>query len=102
MFLNLGLQTRMMAQKKSVNPNQYSGFFDCLLKIPRQEGILALYKVAPPSDHWSHLPWTANWFQADRSSAQSLVRCLHIGSHIEWASLRADKLCVLCRACCHG
>ena len=39
------LQTRMMAQKKSPFPDQYSGFLDCLLKVPRQEGFLALYKV---------------------------------------------------------
>lgn len=44
---NLGccVQTRMMAQKKSAFPDQYSGFVDCLLKVPRQEGFLALYKV---------------------------------------------------------
>jgi hypothetical protein len=35
----------MMAQKKSPFPDQYSGFLDCLLKVPRQEGFLALYKV---------------------------------------------------------
>ena len=42
-------QTRMMAQKKSPFPDQYSGFLDCLLKVPRQEGFLALYKVKKPS-----------------------------------------------------
>ena len=40
------LQTRMMAQKKAPEGIQYSGFFDALLKIPRQEGFLALYKVS--------------------------------------------------------
>ena len=39
----------MMAQKKSPFPDQYSGFLDCLLKVPRQEGFLALYKVTKPS-----------------------------------------------------
>ena len=38
-------QTRMMAQKKSPEGIQYSGFFDALIKIPRQEGIMAMYKV---------------------------------------------------------
>ena len=38
-------QTRMMAQKKSPEGIQYSGFFDALVKIPRQEGIKAMYKV---------------------------------------------------------
>lgn len=42
-------QTRMMAQKKSPFPDQYSGFLDCLLKVPRQEGFLALYKVTEPT-----------------------------------------------------
>ena len=35
----------MMAQKKSPEGIQYSGFFDALVKIPRQEGIMAMYKV---------------------------------------------------------
>ena len=35
----------MMAQRKSPEGIQYSGFFDALLKIPRQEGFMALYKV---------------------------------------------------------
>lgn len=35
----------MMAQRKSPEGIQYSGFFDALLKIPRQEGMMALYKV---------------------------------------------------------
>ena len=35
----------MMAQKKSPEGIQYSGFFDALIKIPRQEGIKAMYKV---------------------------------------------------------
>ena len=38
-------QTRMMAQKKSPEGIQYSGFFDALFKIPKQEGFMALYKV---------------------------------------------------------
>ncbi len=38
-------QTRMMAQKKSPEGIQYSGFLDALVKIPRQEGIMAMYKV---------------------------------------------------------
>ena len=37
-----------MAQKKSPEGIQYSGFFDALVKIPRQEGIMAMYKVPSP------------------------------------------------------
>ena len=36
-----------MAQKKSPEGIQYSGFFDALFKIPRQEGVMALYKARP-------------------------------------------------------
>lgn len=39
------LQTRMMAQRKSPGGIQYTSFFDALLKIPSQEGVMALYKV---------------------------------------------------------
>jgi hypothetical protein len=43
----------MMAQKKSPEGIQYSGFFDALIKIPRQEGIMAMYKVcSSPILHW--------------------------------------------------
>ena len=41
-----------MAQKKSPEGIQYSGFFDALMKIPRQEGIMAMYKVM--SGHAAH------------------------------------------------
>mmetsp|Transcript_14801 Transcript_14801/g.44715 ORF Transcript_14801/g.44715 Transcript_14801/m.44715 type:complete len:315 (+) Transcript_14801:85-1029(+) len=42
------IKTRMMAQRKSPEGIQYSSFFDALLKIPRQEGFLALYKGLLP------------------------------------------------------
>lgn len=42
------VKTRMMAQKKSPEGIQYSGFFDALFKIPKQEGFMALYKGLLP------------------------------------------------------
>lgn len=59
-----GVQTRMMAQRKSPEGIQYSSFFDALLKIPRQEGFLALYKVPHPYRQLpcalSHPTWSSN------------------------------------------
>lgn len=42
------IKTRMMAQRKSPGGVQYKSFFDALLKIPAQEGVLALYKGLLP------------------------------------------------------
>lgn len=41
-------QTRLMAQQKSDGPARYAGLLDALVKIPREEGILALYRGLLP------------------------------------------------------
>ena len=41
-------QTRLMAQQKSDGPARYTGLLDALMKIPREEGFLALYKGLLP------------------------------------------------------
>lgn len=37
-----------MAQQKADGPARYSGLLDALIKIPREEGILALYRGLLP------------------------------------------------------
>lgn len=37
-----------MAQQKSDGPAKYAGLLDALLKIPKEEGILALYRGLLP------------------------------------------------------
>ncbi len=41
-------QTRLMAQEKGDGPVRYRGLLDALLKIPREEGLLALWKGLVP------------------------------------------------------
>lgn len=42
------VQTRLMAQEKGDGPVRYKGLLDALLKIPREEGIRALYRGLLP------------------------------------------------------
>ncbi|KAK9907509.1 hypothetical protein WJX75_004988 [Coccomyxa subellipsoidea] len=42
------IKTRLMAQQKSDGPARYAGLLDALVKIPREEGILALYRGLLP------------------------------------------------------
>lgn len=41
-------KTRLMAQEKQKGPLRYKGFFDALIKIPREEGVLAMWKGLLP------------------------------------------------------
>lgn len=41
-------QTRLMAQEKGEGPVRYKGLADALLKIPREEGLRALWKGLLP------------------------------------------------------
>lgn len=41
-------KTRLMAQTKAAGDIRYSGFFDALVKIPREEGIKAMWKGLLP------------------------------------------------------
>lgn len=41
-------KTRLMAQSKSQGPPKYAGFFDALIKIPREEGIMTMWKGLLP------------------------------------------------------
>ena len=41
-------QTRLMAQQKGEGPVRYRGLADALLKIPREEGLRALWKGLLP------------------------------------------------------
>ena len=43
-----GAQTRLMAQEKGEGPLRYRGLLDALVKIPREEGLLALWKGLLP------------------------------------------------------
>jgi len=45
---NACAQTRLMAQEKGDGPVRYRGLLDALLKIPREEGLLALWKGLVP------------------------------------------------------
>lgn len=40
------IKTRLMAQSKAGGNIKYKGFFDALVKIPREEGLLSLWCVA--------------------------------------------------------
>jgi len=42
------IKTRLMAQSKSGGDIRYKGFLDALVKIPREEGFLAMYKGLLP------------------------------------------------------
>lgn len=42
------IKTRLMAQEKGDGPVRYKGLLDALLKIPREEGIRALYRGLLP------------------------------------------------------
>lgn len=42
------VKTRMMAQSKAQGAPKYKGFFDCIMKVPAEEGFLALYKGLLP------------------------------------------------------
>ncbi|PNW81786.1 hypothetical protein CHLRE_06g260200v5 [Chlamydomonas reinhardtii] len=41
-------KTRLMAQTKTSGGTRYSGFFDALMRIPREEGIMAMWKGLLP------------------------------------------------------
>ncbi len=99
-------QTRLMAQEKGDGPVRYRGLLDALLKIPREEGLLALWKGLvprlmriPPGQARPPLPLPPHQQGGGSSHQQPATGVWARAAHVNvQLAVYAPQKCLTCRS----